>query len=156
MFPRAHVARGLVVNLESIQKKAEHAFPPEFLSPVLPDVWYGNKMAGIRKNALRHDCVNVRVPVDKVAEGLYGPDHCRHAAVAFNLKPEHIADSVVCRPAEFTEKFPVVAKIDPQPFRDGKDPLTVRHIGKHLLIKAMSEHKGAFLVAGGAAGALAA
>jgi len=156
MFPRAHVARGLVVNFEGIQKKAEHTFAPESLSLMLPDVWYGNKVAGIRENSLRYDSMNMRVPVDKISKSLHGPDHCRHAAVPFNLKPEHIADSVVCRPAEFTEKFPVVAKIDPQPFRDGKDPLTVRHIGKHLLVKAMSEHKGAFLVAGGAAGALAA
>jgi hypothetical protein len=91
------------------------------------------------------------MPVNKIAECLHGPDHRRNTAVSINLQLEHIADSIVCRPSELAEKRAVEAKVHPQAFRDGKHPLSVRDIGKNLVIKAMCKQKGALLVTGGTA-----
>lgn len=44
VFPPTHVAHGLVVNLEGVQKQAENTFPPEIFGVMLPDIGYGNKM----------------------------------------------------------------------------------------------------------------
>jgi hypothetical protein len=77
-----------------------------------PDVGYvdetctelGRSMAVLRKNALRHDCVNMGIKVDQVSERRYGPHHGGHSAIAVNFKPENVADSIIRRPAELAQE----------------------------------------------------
>ncbi len=92
----------------------------------------------------------------EIAVSLHRSNHCRNTAIAVNFQLKHFADRIVRRAAELAQKFAVVPEIHPQPFRDSKYPLPVRHIGKHFLFETVSQKQGAFLIAGGAARALAA
>jgi hypothetical protein len=106
-----------------------------------------NKMAVLREHALRHDRVDMTVPVDEVAERLNRAYHCRNAAITVDFKPENIADGIVCRPAELSQKLPVESKIHPQPFRYREYPLPVRYLGKNFILKPVCKQQGPLLVA---------
>jgi len=148
MLPASHVSYYLVVYLEGVEQQLEHPFLPVFQGAVLVDIWDVNKVSGLCENSFRYDSVNVRMKMDKIAERLHCPNHGRHSIAAVNFKPENVADGLIRCPAELAEKFTVVAKKNSQPFRNGKNPLPMRHICQYLNFQAMRKQKGAFLVAG--------
>jgi hypothetical protein len=100
--------------------------------------------------------MDMNVPVYERSKTLHGPDHGRNAAVGIDFQRVNVPHGFPRCTAEFAKQTPVVAKINPQPSRDHKDPLTVRNFGKHFTIKPMAQKKGALLITGGAARTLTA
>src|SRR5271157_2475340 len=96
------------------------------------------------------------MPVDEIAECLHGAHHCGNAAVAVDLQRVNVAHRIVGGPAELTQKTSVIAEVNPQPFRYGKNPLEMRNLGKHFFLEPVAEQQRPFLVAGRATRPLAA
>jgi hypothetical protein len=106
---------------------------------MLPDVGYGYKKSRFGKHTLRHDRVDVRMEMDKIAESLNGTDHGRHTAIAIDFQLEHITYGVIRSPAELTQQCSVIPEINPQTLRYREHPLPMRHVGKHLALEAVSK-----------------
>jgi hypothetical protein len=118
---------------------------------MLPDVGYGYKKSRLGKHTLRHDRVDVRMEMDKIAESLNGTDHGRHTAIAINFQLEHIADGLECRMAELTQQCPIVTEIHPQSLWNREYPLPMRNVGKHFIIQSMCKQQGSLLITRGTA-----
>jgi hypothetical protein len=58
------------------------------------------KMPVFREHARCHDRMYVRVPVDKVAEGLHCANNGWYSGIAIDLRPEHVAYRIVHLSAE--------------------------------------------------------
>jgi hypothetical protein len=78
--------------------------------------------------------------------GVFPPPHaCRNRLV--DLQPEYVAYRIVRRPAELAQKTPVESKVHPQPFGNGKYPLSMWYFGKNLISEPVGKQQGSLLVA---------
>jgi len=64
----------LFTNLVFVKKEREDAFLPELHGTILEDIGDVNEMAGLSEYALRDYSMHVRIPIDKRAPSLHGPD----------------------------------------------------------------------------------
>ena len=96
------------------------------------------------------------VTMYEIAERLHRAYHCGNAAISVDLQRVNVAYRIIGSAAELAQKAPVVAKVNPQPLRNGKNPLEMRHFGKHLLLEPMAQQQGPLLIAGWTARSLAA
>ena len=156
VLPPPHTCRHLERDLALVKQQVEDMFLPDLRRAILPDVWDVHEESRFGEHSLGHDRVDVRVPVDEIAEGLHSADHCGHTVVAVDLQPVNIADGHVCGTAELAQERAVVPEIDPQPLGYGEHPLSVRDVGKHLVFEAIGKQQRPFLVTRGAACALTA
>ena len=147
MPPTPHVCHNFLVDSADIQQEGKDLFLPKLYRPMQPDIRDMHEMAGWRENAFGDDCVHMTMPVDQIAEGLNGADHCGDAAVAVNLQSIYVTYRFPSRAAEFPQKAPVESKIHPKPLRYRENPLPMRHISKYFILEAVRKQQRPFLVA---------
>ena len=84
--------------------------------------------------------------MNQITEGLGRCDHCWNSTISIDFLFKDLTDSIIRCTAELAKRLTVVPKAHSQTFRDGEYPLSVWHIGKHLVVKAVSKHQGTLLV----------
>ena len=100
------------------------------------------------KTALKHDCVEMRVPPEYIAEGLVGNDYACEQRSAGGLSVELI-DDTVDQSGDIDEEATIVKEERPKPFRDGEHELSVRQAEQNLLGQLLGEQDGPFSTTGG-------
>jgi hypothetical protein len=100
-----------------------------------------HEMAGLRENAFGDDRMYVTMKMNEIAEGLNGADHCGNTAVAVDFQSVYVTYRFPGSTAELAQKAPVESEINPQPFRNGKNPLPMRHVGKHFIFETMGKQQ---------------
>ena len=156
VFPRPHVCRSLQVYLELVKQQIKNLLLPDLRRPVPPDVGNVHEVPRVRKHALGHYRVYMRMPVDEIAERLHRAYHCGNAAIAVDLQRVNVAYRIIGSAAELAKKASVVAEVNPQPLRNSEYPLQMRNLGQNFFLQPMAEQQRPLLVAGWAAGTLAA
>jgi hypothetical protein len=156
VFPCQHRLDGVQVKQALVKEKIEYFSPPDFLSQLKlqTEKGYGNKMSVRGEHPLGDYCMDVRVPVDKIAERLHSPDHSVQASFIVYLTLHDFAYSFVSQSTEIAEKASGEPKINSQPFGNGKYPLPVWDFGHNFVKQPVSENQSPLLVAWGAASAL--
>ena len=81
--------------------------------------------AGVGKTTVSGDHMQVRVEPLELAEGVHGYGRAGCCIITggplFKVGAEHLPGAA----AQFSQQFSIKQKVDPQPLRDGKNPLTV-------------------------------
>jgi hypothetical protein len=137
MFPIAHIRHNALVDSANIQQEGKNLFLPNLNRSMQPDIGDMDEMAGWRENAFGDDCVHMTMPVDQVAEGLNGSDHCGNTAVAVDFQSVNVTYRFPGRAAELAQQISIEPEENPKPLWNRENPLPVRHVGKHFLLETM-------------------
>ena len=113
MPPASHVCRSIEVYFELIKQQVKDLLLPDVRRPMPPDIRNMHEVPRVREHALGHYRVNMRMPVDEVAEGLHRAHHGGNAAAAVQLQRVNAAHGIVGDPAELAKQLSVVAKVNP-------------------------------------------
>ena len=94
------------------------------------------------------------MPVDQVAERLWGADHARYNIVAIKDGTINVAHRLPGKTRKMLEQIAVVAKVSTEAFRHGEDKLPVEHGNSHVLCDIDGGDQHALLMAAWADAAL--
>jgi hypothetical protein len=99
------------------------------------------------KAALKHDCVEMRVPPQPVPEGLVRDDRACENRPTCGLVVE-LSEGIVDPSRHMRERAPVMAKERPECLRHGEDTLAMRQAEKHLVGEMFGDGDPALSTAG--------
>ena len=123
--PAEHLRDERRTDLAALQQQIEDLFLPELLEGLVVEWGNRNERAVGCERAVGHERMEVRMPMDQLAEGVDGPDHARRRVPAVQDGAVDLQHRLPGEARQFTEKSAVEAEEDPQPPGDREHKLPV-------------------------------